>query len=267
MTGYSRADARYKRLWLGVLTYLLIGASVNLLIGYLSARSLDHDLKNSVQTRLEDWLGLFRVVFHLLILAWLAHTVQLTDLLYPRPYDRLVQRTLGVSRSHPTIGLGSFLYVLGLGVLLSLFALLLFPDREHSLLTGIADAGEEIIFRGFLLGLMLRSFKSTRTGRWIAVILTSALFSGAHTFYLVPELNIERLSTIFILGAIFALVRLATASVVVPTFFHGYFNGGLLGGWMALFVYVTFLIVLLRLGRSRHVLPTTEDTHDRPNYR
>lgn len=244
MTDHSRANSRHQRLWSGILIYLLLGASVNLLIGYLRTASAQDLI--FIQNHIEATLKLFRPVFHLLVLAWLARTARLPDLLHPFVHDHLVQQCLTVGPSDQRIRSVSVPRILGLGMLLSLPALLLFPDQQQDGLSGLADAGEEIIFRGVLLGLLIRSLRNTPASRWIAVILSAALFSAAHTFYFLPEPNLERLSTIFILGTIFAILRLATASLAVPVFFHGYFNGGLFGGCVALLVYVVFLMSLTR---------------------
>ncbi len=85
---------------------------------------------------------------------------------------------------------------------------------------------EEIIYRG-CLQTALRDALSDHTGaptmrgRWIAIVLTSALFAGMHLGAVDPH----ALAALFVLSVGFGIARERTGSVVAPIVMHALFNG------------------------------------------
>ncbi len=81
----------------------------------------------------------------------------------------------------------------------------------------IAPITEEIIFRGFLLN---AGMWYGNTGKWIAIIISSLLFSVMHSQY-------ESITTfvfIFIVGVVFCQVRIGTRSLIPTMVLHGIHN-------------------------------------------
>lgn len=77
----------------------------------------------------------------------------------------------------------------------------------------IAPITEEIIFRGFLLN---AGMWYGNTGKWIAIILSSLLFSTMHYQYE----SITTFILIFIVGVIFCLVRIGFHLLIAPIALH-----------------------------------------------
>ncbi|OAT44896.1 putative inner membrane protein [Proteus hauseri ATCC 700826] len=81
----------------------------------------------------------------------------------------------------------------------------------------IAPITEEIIFRGFLLN---AGMWYGNTGKWIAIITSSLLFSTIHTQYH----SLSTFTLIFIMGIIFCQVRISTHSLIAPIVLHSLYN-------------------------------------------
>lgn len=77
----------------------------------------------------------------------------------------------------------------------------------------ISPITEEIIFRGFLLNAGMWYGK---TGKWIAIFISSLIFSTMHYQYE----SITTFILIFTLGVLFCLVRIGTRSLIVPITLH-----------------------------------------------
>ena len=80
------------------------------------------------------------------------------------------------------------------------------------LAVGIAPLVEEFIFRFFLYGVVRRYL-----GRFVALVLTSALFAAVHA-------HLPSAGPLFVLGACFALAYEWSGSLVVPMTMHAFFN-------------------------------------------
>jgi membrane protease YdiL (CAAX protease family) len=122
------------------------------------------------------------------------------------------------------------------GVLIAAAALLLFLSRTA---TFIPDAGspagyvwmllwsllffflaaayEEILFRGYPFQLLVRTF-----GRWPAVIVSAAAFSGIHAWN--PNIDALAFVNIFLAGVLLALAYLRTRSLWFATGVHAGWN-------------------------------------------
>lgn len=81
----------------------------------------------------------------------------------------------------------------------------------------VAPITEEVIFRGYLFDAFMRNFRLRAS-----VILTSILFALAHA----RQLEFETVPTLIILalGAVFAILRHRTKSLLVPIAFHAIYN-------------------------------------------
>jgi membrane protease YdiL (CAAX protease family) len=80
----------------------------------------------------------------------------------------------------------------------------------------MAPLAEELLFRGFLFGLLRR-----RVGPGVAMVATSAFFA---LFHLQPEVMLP----IFLVGLVLNWIYLRTGSLAYPILFHLLFNGGTL---------------------------------------
>jgi membrane protease YdiL (CAAX protease family) len=85
---------------------------------------------------------------------------------------------------------------------------------------------EEYLFRGIILGKLLKVFSGPSKGKTIAyaVIVTSLLFGCIHAVnsasQSIPETGIQILNAAF-LGAILAALYLRSGSIIAPMLFHG----------------------------------------------
>lgn len=76
----------------------------------------------------------------------------------------------------------------------------------------IAPVTEELIFRGFVYGVVKRF-----TDRWFATVFSAVMFSIVHG-------HVGSAPELFVLGVGFALAYEQTGSLLVPVFMHMYFN-------------------------------------------
>lgn len=81
----------------------------------------------------------------------------------------------------------------------------------------VAPITEEVIFRGFLLNAAIGYGK---TAQWLAVIISSLLFSAVHMQYH----SVQTFIFIFIIGIILCLARIKTRSLLAPIVLHSLNN-------------------------------------------
>ena len=81
----------------------------------------------------------------------------------------------------------------------------------------LAAAYEEILFRGYPFQLLTRVF-----GRWPAVLISSAAFSGVHAWN--PDIDALAFANIFLAGVLLALAYLRTRSLWFATAVHAGWN-------------------------------------------
>ncbi len=81
----------------------------------------------------------------------------------------------------------------------------------------LAAAYEEILFRGYPFQLLVRTF-----GRWPAVIVSAAAFSGVHAWN--PNIDALAFLNIFLAGVLLALAYLRTRSLWFATGVHAGWN-------------------------------------------
>ena len=81
----------------------------------------------------------------------------------------------------------------------------------------LAAAYEEILFRGYPFQLLARVF-----GRWPAVLISSAAFSGVHAWN--PDIDALAFVNIFLAGVLLALAYLRTRSLWFATAVHAGWN-------------------------------------------
>lgn len=82
-----------------------------------------------------------------------------------------------------------------------------------------APLAEEMLFRGFLYGMLRRSY----FGVWISAILTSALWSALH-----PSYSMYGIAAIAVIGVYLAFLRERSASLVLPIACHGAYNAAII---------------------------------------
>ena len=109
---------------------------------------------------------------------------------------------------------------------------------RSALIEAFARTGEEVFFRGFLFLLVFRVFsEKARPGMW-AVLISALVFALVHTQAFQASyfenvsmsrsfLIVQRLFNIFLIGALFALIRHWTQSILPGVIAHCLMNGGL----------------------------------------
>lgn len=89
---------------------------------------------------------------------------------------------------------------------------------------------EELLFRGFLLPLLLDRLPQTRGGRLWAVLLSSAVFGLVHLLNLFggndPMATLLQVGYSFLVGAAAAVLLLLTGNIVAPVLFHTLYDIG-----------------------------------------
>ncbi|HET7577712.1 MAG TPA: type II CAAX endopeptidase family protein [Bacillales bacterium] len=104
------------------------------------------------------------------------------------------------------------------------------PEWSHFLWTGLllyilVGLAEEIFFRGYCMTVLQQSGKT-----WMAVLVSSLLFSLAHSFN--PNISILGMVNIFLIGLLFAFMVVKTGNLWMPIGFHiawNYFQGDIFG--------------------------------------
>jgi membrane protease YdiL (CAAX protease family) len=127
------------------------------------------------------------------------------------------------------------------------------PAWWGALTEAFARTGEELFFRGFLYLLLLEIFVNSRRP-WIwAVVGSSLAFTLVHTqafqpYYLEASpvmspayLAAERLFNIFLLGALFALLRHWTKSILPGSIAHSLVQSSFLALPFVLLIYAVFI--------------------------
>lgn len=99
----------------------------------------------------------------------------------------------------------------------------MFANREALWVLGgfgvlVAPWLEEIVFRGFLYAAFERAH-----GRWVAVVVTSALFAAPHGSQY--GWHWQQLSILLAVGLAFGLVRMRSGSTKASTLVHAAYNG------------------------------------------
>jgi uncharacterized protein len=136
-------------------------------------------------------------------------------------------------------------YLLLAFVMISMACALFSSPGQNSLtkagIEAFARTGEEVFFRGFLFEICLQIFARRRQAWLWAALVSSLVFTLAHTQTFQPEFLsqygsttepvfykiIERLLNIFCLSLIFALLRAWTHSILPGAIAHAILNGGI----------------------------------------
>jgi len=82
----------------------------------------------------------------------------------------------------------------------------------------MAPVAEELLFRGLLLGWLLRHWSA-----WLAVVATSALFAAAHILFM--HYRADGLASTFLSGMVLGWLRVSTGRVFPGMVLHATFNG------------------------------------------
>jgi membrane protease YdiL (CAAX protease family) len=89
---------------------------------------------------------------------------------------------------------------------------------------------EELLFRGFLLPLCLDRLGYTRRGRFLSVLLSSAVFGAFHLLNLLagadPGATLLQVGYSFLIGCVAAVLCCVTGRLLVPILFHFVYNAG-----------------------------------------
>jgi membrane protease YdiL (CAAX protease family) len=123
-----------------------------------------------------------------------------------------------------------------------------------ALIEAFARTGEEVFFRGFLFLLLLKIFsEKARPGMW-AILVSALVFALIHTQTFQASFIsgygagpigyriLERMFNLFLIGALFALLRHWTQSILPGVIAHSLLNGGVftLPFCLAIFAGVVF---------------------------
>lgn len=205
---------------LGILGRLFACTGVTLLVFFLSGIALKPVFPAGVPPGVDG-----QVLFALMLAFALtvAHVVVVALL------EQAHWRVTGFDRAswHP-VGLGAALAA-GAAAILTAGAVLLWTGHLQASPTIPGDwlpfavgslgvlaalaAGEELIFRGYLFGLLL-----DRWGRAAALVVTSGLFAAVHAFN--PGATVSALAAVAAAGFFLGAVRIATGSTVAAWLAH-----------------------------------------------
>ena len=87
---------------------------------------------------------------------------------------------------------------------------------------------EEIIFRGIIFAVLVQQLPQTRAGGFIAILISSILFGFMHLLNLFNGANIAsvliQVGYSILVGAMLAVVYVATQNLIYPILIHGIYN-------------------------------------------
>ena len=87
---------------------------------------------------------------------------------------------------------------------------------------------EEIIFRGILLFLLLQKLPSTKKGMYLAIFISSAIFSLSHLINLFGGVNLNdtvlQVGYSFLMGLMWAVIYLKTRNIWMSVILHSTYN-------------------------------------------
>lgn len=92
---------------------------------------------------------------------------------------------------------------------------------------GIARTGEELFFRGFLYLIILRIFKDEKHKNASAMILSSLIFTIAHTEIFLGTYHFGFFNMFFNTFITFAIIRHFSKSILPVVAIHTFMNGGI----------------------------------------
>jgi membrane protease YdiL (CAAX protease family) len=143
---------------------------------------------------------------------------------------------------------------------------------RSALIEAFARTGEEVFFRGFLFLLLLKVFsEKARPGMW-AIIISAVVFALVHTqtfqasfisTYGAGPIGyriFERMLNIFLFGALFALVRHWSQSILPGVIAHSLLKAGVLALPFCLIIFTGFVYWAHRRGEA--VLPWMKSDKD-----
>ena len=130
-----------------------------------------------------------------------------------------------------------------------------------AVIEAFARTGEEVFFRGFLYLLVLKVFsEKAKPGMW-AVLISASVFALVHTqafqssYFENVSMNrsfliMQRLFNVFFLGAIFALIRYWTKSILPGVIAHSLIKGGVFVLPVCIAIYASLVFWAHKRGES-----------------
>jgi membrane protease YdiL (CAAX protease family) len=105
-----------------------------------------------------------------------------------------------------------------------------------SIVEGIARTGEEFFFRGFIYLISLQIFKEKKNRNIIAMVLSSLIFTFAHTEIFLGTYQFGFLNMFFNTFITFAVLRHYSKSLLPVVTIHTYMNGGLISSIVGMLI-------------------------------
>ena len=143
---------------------------------------------------------------------------------------------------------------------------------RSALIEAFARTGEEVFFRGFLFLLLLKVFsEKARPGMW-AILISAIVFALVHTQTYQTSFTsnygsgpigyriFERMLNIFLFGALFALVRHWTQSILPGVITHNLLKAGVVALPFCLTIFAVLVFWAYRRGEA--VLPWIKSNKD-----
>lgn len=132
---------------------------------------------------------------------------------------------------------------------------------QSAMVEAFARTGEELFFRGFLFMLLLMVFRNKPRPEVWAVLGTSLAFTLVHTqtlqtgYFDSPHMSrvfliLQRFVNLFLLSALFALLRLWSHSILPGAVAHGVLKGGILTLPFTLLIYAVAVVVAHARGEN-----------------
>lgn len=112
-----------------------------------------------------------------------------------------------------------------------------------SIVEGIARTGEEFFFRGFIYLIILRIFKERKNKNIIAMVLSSMIFTVAHTEIFLGTYHFGFFNMFFNTFITFAILRHYSKTLLPVVTFHTYMNGGLISSIVGMLIILCIMYI------------------------
>ena len=121
------------------------------------------------------------------------------------------------------------------------------------IIEGIARTGEELFFRGFVYLIILVIFKNDKNKNLIAILLSSLIFTIAHTQIFLGLYHLSFVSMLFNTIITFGLLRYFFNSILPVVAVHTFMNGGITSCIIGL------LITTLLMSKNHYIEKNSEN--------
>jgi membrane protease YdiL (CAAX protease family) len=137
---------------------------------------------------------------------------------------------------------------LGLIIILSSVLYFRLPEMSNKFQTEhiwmiYGAALEELVFRVYLINLLIEYFGITERRIFLAILASCAIFTIPH----LPTYSLSRMPFLFLSAGIVAYIYYFSRSIVLPMFIHILSNTGmeigLIGAWAGVIIYVIIALI------------------------